>query len=134
MTDQPSVLFVCVHNAGRSQMAAALLDHHARGRVRVCGLCARRRDQPCRARRDARGRHRSVEGVPEEAQHRCCGGRRRRLTMGCGDACPVFPSKRCLDSELPDPAGKGIEAVRPIRDESDRRVRDLVQQLIPEQV
>ena len=56
------------------------------------------------------------------------------ITMGCGDACPVFPSKRYLDWELPDPAGKGIEAVRPIRDESDRRVRDLVQQLIPEQV
>jgi protein-tyrosine-phosphatase len=56
------------------------------------------------------------------------------ITMGCGDACPVYPGKRYLTWELPDPAGKGIEAVRPIRDEIDRRVRDLVQQLVPEQV
>jgi arsenate reductase (thioredoxin) len=56
------------------------------------------------------------------------------ITMGCGDACPVYPGKRYLTWELPDPAGKGIEAVRPIREEIDRRVRDLVQQLVPEQV
>jgi len=56
------------------------------------------------------------------------------ITMGCGDACPVFPGKRYLDWNLPDPAGKGVDAVRPIRDEIDRRVRDLVQQLVPEQV
>jgi arsenate reductase len=83
----PEVLFVCVHNAGRSQMAAALLDHHSQGRVHV--------------------------------------------TMGCGDACPVYPGKRYLDWELDDPAGKPADEVRPIRDEIDRRVRALIEDLVP---
>ena len=130
--DLPEVLFVCVHNAGRSQMAAAFLDHHAHGRIRVRSAGSTPADEVNPAvvlamsevgidisRERPKG---LTDDVVREAD--------AVITMGCGDACPVFPGKRYLDWELPDPAGKTVEEIRPIRDEIDRRVRTLVEQLI----
>jgi protein-tyrosine-phosphatase len=136
VSDVPEVLFVCVHNAGRSQMAAALLDHHAHGRVQVrsAGSAPANEINPAvRAAMDEIGLDLSKE-FPKKLTTDAVEAADVVITMGCGDACPVFPGKRYLDWNLPDPAGKGVDAVRPIRDEIDRRVRDLVQQLVPEQV
>ena len=136
MSDVPEVLFVCVHNAGRSQMAAALLDHHAHGRVQVrsAGSAPANEINPAvRAAMDEIGLDLSKE-FPKKLTTDAVEAADVVITMGCGDACPVFPGKRYLDWNLPDPAGKGVDAVRPIRDEIDRRVRDLVQQLVLEQV
>ncbi|HEY2268546.1 MAG TPA: arsenate reductase ArsC, partial [Streptosporangiaceae bacterium] len=127
MPDKPSVLFVCVHNAGRSQMAAAWLTHLAGDRVEVrsAGSLPAEAVNPAvvAAMREA-GIDISAE-TPKvltvdtvQASDVC-------VTMGCGDACPVFPGKRYLDWKLDDPAGLGIEAVRPIRDE----IRGLVEGL-----
>jgi protein-tyrosine-phosphatase len=134
--DIPEVLFVCVHNAGRSQMAAALLDHHAHGRVQVRSAGSAPADEinpAVRAAMDEVGIDLSRE-FPKKLTDDAVQAADVVITMGCGDACPVCPGKRYLDWELPDPAGTGVDAVRPIRDEIDRRVRDLVQQLVPEQV
>jgi len=136
VSDVPEVLFVCVHNAGRSQMAAALLDHHAHGRVQVrsAGSAPANEINPAvRAAMDEIGLDLSKE-FPKKLTTDAVEAADVVITMGCGDACPVFPGKRYLDWNLPDPAGKGVDAVRPIRDEIDRRVRDLVQQLVLEQV
>jgi arsenate reductase (thioredoxin) len=136
VSDVPEVLFVCVHNAGRSQMAAALLDHHAHGRVQVRSAGSAPADEinpAVRAAMDEIGIDLSQE-FPKKLTDDAVEAADVVITMACGDACPVFPGKRYLDWALPDPAGKGIDAVRPIRDEIDRRVRDLVQQLVPEQV
>ena len=125
----PEVLFVCVHNAGRSQMAAALLAHHAGDRVRVRSAGS----APAAAVNPA-----VVEAMAEVGID-LTGAVPKRLddvesadvvvTMGCGDACPVYPGKRYLDWVLPDPAGQPVEAVRPIRDEIDRLVRELLADL-----
>jgi arsenate reductase len=136
VSDIPEVLFVCVHNAGRSQMAAALLDHHAPGRVQVRSAGSAPADEinpAVRAVMDEIGIDLS-KAFPKKLTTDAVEAADVVITMGCGDICPVFPGKRYLDWELPDPAGKSIEAVRPIRDEIDRRVRELVQQLVPEQV
>jgi arsenate reductase (thioredoxin) len=136
VSDIPKVLFVCVHNAGRSQMAAALLDHHADGcvQVRSAGSApADEIDPAVRAAMDEIGIDLS-QAFPKKLTTGAVEAADVVITMGCGDACPVVPGKRYLDWELSDPAGKGIEAVRPIRDEIDRRVRDLVRQLVPKQV
>ena len=136
MSDVPEVLFVCVHIAGRSQMAAALLDHHAQGRVRVRSAGSAPADEinpAVHAAMDEVGIDLS-QAFPKKLTTDAVEAADVVITMGCGDACPVFPGKRYLDWNLPDPAGKGVDAVRPIRDEIDRRVRDLVQQLVPEQV
>jgi len=132
--DVPEVLFVCVHNAGRSQMAAALLEHHAGGRVRArsAGTTPSDAIHP-----------NVVEAMAERALDvstaRPKGLRENDvrevdvvITMGCGDACPVVPGTRYLDWDLPDPAGKPIAEVRPIRDEIERRVLDLLRELAPE--
>ena len=127
----PEILFVCVHNAGRSQMAAALLDHHAAGRVHV----------------------RSAGSTPSDALHPRAVEVMREIgidlgsafpkpltddvvraadvviTMGCGDTCPIFPGKRYEDWTLDDPAGQGVEAVRPIRDNIRARVSELLDSL-----
>jgi len=125
------VLFVCVHNAGRSQMAAALLERHARGRVDVVSAGS----EPAEELNPA------VVEAMLEAGIDLDGRRPRRLededvreadvvvTMGCGDACPVYPGKRYEDWALDDPAGKTVDEVRPIRDEIDRRVRALLSEL-----
>jgi arsenate reductase len=137
MTDtRPEVLFVCVHNAGRSQMAAALLAHHAGDRVvvRSAGTAPAEEINPA-----------VVEAMAEVGiDLNAAGARPKRLedaaveasdvviTMGCGDECPFYPGTRYLDWQLDDPAGQGLEAVRPIRDEIDRRVQGLVAELVPD--
>jgi protein-tyrosine-phosphatase len=129
----PEVLFVCLHNAGRSQMAAALLDHHGRGRVRVASAGSAPADDinaTVRAAMDEIGIDLSA-AFPKKLTTDAVEAADVVITMGCGDACPVFPGKRYLDWELPDPAGKGIDAVRPIRDDIDARVRGLLQELVP---
>jgi arsenate reductase (thioredoxin) len=130
--DVPEVLFVCVHNAGRSQMAAALLDHHARGRVRVTSAGSAPADQVNPAVRqvmDEVGIDLSRE-VPARLTTDAVHAADVVVTMGCGDACPVFPGKRYLDWELTDPAGRSAEEIRPIRDDIDRRVRALLAELL----
>jgi arsenate reductase len=133
MPSAPEVLFVCVHNAGRSQMAAALLAHHARGRVRVRSAGSVPADQlnpaVVQAMREI-GLDLSKE-FPKALTVEAVDAADVVITMGCGDACPVFPGKRYLDWELPDPAGLSAEEVRPIRDEIDRRVQALVAELVP---
>jgi arsenate reductase len=131
MTTTPSVLFVCVHNAGRSQMAAALLNHYAAGRVEVRSAGSAPADSVDPAVREAMaevGIDISAER-PKLLTTDAVEASDVVITMGCGDACPVFPGKRYLDWQLTDPAGKGVDAVRPIRDEIDTRVRDLLGEL-----
>lgn len=135
MTDVPEVLFVCVHNAGRSQMAAALLDHHARGNVHVrsAGSTPAEEINPAVVEAMAEiGLDLSKE-FPKPLTDEAVRGADVVVTMGCGDACPVYPGKRYLDWDLTDPAGKTVEEVRPIRDEIDRRVRGLLAELVPAQ-
>ncbi|HEU5025576.1 MAG TPA: arsenate reductase ArsC [Spirillospora sp.] len=134
MTDDvPEVLFVCVHNAGRSQMAAALLDHHAAGRVRVCSAGSAPADEidpAVRAVMAELGLDLSKE-FPKPLTGEAVQAADVVITMGCGDVCPVFPGKRYLDWRLDDPAGQPIDNVRPIRDEIDARVRALLAELLP---
>jgi protein-tyrosine-phosphatase len=134
MTDtRPEVLFVCIHNAGRSQMAAALLAHHAGDRVvvRSAGTAPAESINPAVVEVMAElgidllsaGAHpKRLEDAAVEASDVV-------ITMGCGDECPFYPGTRYLDWQLDDPAGQGVDAVRPIRDEIDRRVRDLMTSL-----
>ncbi|MBO4253269.1 arsenate reductase ArsC [Streptomyces griseorubiginosus] len=125
---RPSVLFVCVHNAGRSQMAAAFLSHLAGERVEVRSAGS----APADAVNPAVVEAMSEVGIDISAQTPkilTTGAVQASdvvITMGCGDACPVFPGKRYLDWRLDDPAGRGVEAVRPIRDEIESRVRALI--------
>ncbi|MDQ4095669.1 MAG: arsenate reductase ArsC [Actinomycetota bacterium] len=133
MSDNPEVLFVCVHNAGRSQMAAALLDHVARGRVRVSSAGSAPADEihpEVRRALDEIGLDVSRE-FPKPLSDEAVRAADVVITMGCGDACPVYPGKRYLDWELPDPAGKSIEEVRAIRDDIKRRVRSLLDEVAP---
>ena len=131
MTETPTVLFVCVHNAGRSQMAAALLDHHAQGRVQVLSAGSTPADRVNPAVVEAMaelGLDISRE-YPKPLTTEAVEGSDVVITMGCGDACPVFPGKQYLDWSLEDPAGKGVDAVRPIRDEIRTRVEKLLTDL-----
>jgi arsenate reductase (thioredoxin) len=131
---RPEVLFVCIHNAGRSQMAAALLSHHAGDRVVVRSAGTAPADEINPA---------VVEAMAEIGiDLHAAGARPKRLedaaveasdvviTMGCGDECPFYPGTRYLDWQLDDPAGRGVDAVRPIRDEIDRRVQELISELL----
>ncbi|GAA0905813.1 arsenate reductase ArsC [Pseudonocardia zijingensis] len=127
----PEVLFVCVHNAGRSQMAAALLDHHAQGRVHVRSAGSAPADQINPAVREVMaeiGLDLSTE-FPKPLTDGAVRAADVVISMGCGDACPVYPGKRYLDWELPDPAGRSADEVRPIRDQIDARVRALLAEL-----
>ena len=132
--DRPEVLFVCVHNAGRSQMAAALLAHHAGDRVvvRSAGTAPAATINPAVVEAMAElGIDLHASGArPEKLDDAAVKASDVVITMGCGDECPFYPGKKYLDWALPDPAGQGIDAVRPIRDEIDRRVRALVSDLI----
>jgi protein-tyrosine-phosphatase len=130
---RPAVLFVCVHNAGRSQMAAGYLRHLAGDRIEVLSAGSEPGD---------RINPMAVQAMAEEgidiagAQPRTLDPDEVRasdvvVTMGCGDACPFFPGIRYQDWELDDPAGRPIEEVRPIRDEIRRRVETLVAELSP---
>ena len=132
MSDIPEVLFVCVHNAGRSQMAAALLDHQGHGRVRVTSAGSAPASEvnwAVVAAMEEVGLDLSKE-FPKPLTDEVAQAADVIVTMGCGDACPVYLGKRYLDWELPDPTGKSVEEVRPIRDEIDRRVRELTMELV----
>jgi len=132
MSRVPEVLFVCVHNAGRSQMAAALLDHHAHGRVHVRSAGSAPGDEINPAVMTAMqevGLDLSKE-FPKPLTDEFVQAADVVITMGCGDACPFYPGKRYLDWELEDPAGKSLGDVRPIRDEIDRRVQGLLSELL----
>ncbi|HEX7464267.1 MAG TPA: arsenate reductase ArsC [Actinomycetota bacterium] len=133
MSRLPEVLFVCVHNAGRSQMAAALLERHGNGRIRVrsAGSAPAAELNPAVVEAMAEiGIDLSSE-VPKQLVEQHVREADVVVTMGCGDACPVYPGKRYLDWDLPDPAGKSLEEVRSIRDEIDRLVRQLLSELEP---
>ena len=131
MPDIPEVLFVCTHNAGRSQIAAALLDHQADGRVHVTSAGSQPADQLNAAVVQAMaeiGLDISRE-FPKPLTDDKVQAADVVITMVCGDACPIYPGKRYLDWDLPDPAGLDLEAVRPIRDEIARRVQQLLAEL-----
>jgi arsenate reductase len=122
-SDAPLVLFVCVHNAGRSQMAAALLNRHGGGRVRVrsAGSAPASEVNAVVVQAMAELGIDISRELPTRLADEDARAADVVVTMGCGDACPVYPGKRYLDWELPDPAGQGVEAVRHIRDEIERR-------------
>lgn len=133
-SETPTVLFVCVHNAGRSQMAAGYLRELAAGRIEVLSAGSQPGDHL---------NHIAVEAMREQGID--ITAQRPRIltsesvqradvviTMGCGDACPVYPGKRYEDWQLDDPAGQDIDAVRPIRDDIRRRVEELIRELIVE--
>jgi arsenate reductase len=131
VNDVPEVLFVCIHNAGRSQMAAALLDHHAQGRVHVRsgGSAPGESINPAVAAAMAEiGLDLSKE-FPKPVTDEAVQTADVVITMGCGDACPIYPGKRYEDWALNDPKGKSVEQVRPIRDEIDQRVQALLIEL-----
>lgn len=133
MPEVPEVLFVCVHNAGRSQMAAALLDHHGAGRVRArsAGSAPADRVNPAAvAVMEELGIDLSA-ATPKLLTDEAVRSADVIVTMGCGDACPVYPGATYRDWQLDDPAGRDTDAVRVIRDEIDRRVRLLVEELAP---
>ena len=129
---RPTVLFVCIHNAGRSQMAAALLQRAADGRVDVRSAGSEPADQVNPAVLAAM-RELDIDLATERPKLLTDAAVREAdvvITMGCGDACPIYPGKRYLDWKLDDPAGQDAEAVRPIRDDIERRVRALLSELI----
>jgi arsenate reductase (thioredoxin) len=131
MTDKPTVLFLCIHNAGRSLAARVLLDSYAGGRLRVESAGSEPDDQlnPAVV---AVLKERGLDPSKEFPKPLTDGTARMAdviVTMGCGDSCPVYPGKRYLDWQLDDPAGLPIEEVRPIVDEIDCRVRRLLDQL-----
>jgi arsenate reductase (thioredoxin) len=130
--ETPEVLFVCVHNAGRSQMAAALLDRRAEGRVHVrsAGSTPANEINPSVAEAMAEVGLDLSREFPKPLTDDVVRAADVVVTMGCGDACPVYPGKRYLDWELDDPAGLGLEQVRAIRDEIDRRVKELLAELV----
>lgn len=128
----PEVLFVCVHNAGRSQIAAALLHHYAAGRVHVRSAGSTPADQinPAVITVMAEVGVDLSKEFPKPLTTEAVEAADVVVTMGCGDACPVFPGKRYLDWDLPDPSGMRVEEVRPIRDRIDELVRELLDTLI----
>lgn len=131
----PEVLFVCVHNAGRSQMAAALLDRRSAGRIQVRSAGSEPANQvnPIVVQAMSEIGLDISKEFPKPLTGAAVAGADVVITMGCGDACPIYPGKRYLDWELEDPAGKDLDQVRMIRDEIDRRVRDLAAELLDEQ-
>lgn len=134
MTDaRPEVLFVCVHNAGRSQMAAALLAHHAGDEVvvRSAGTAPAEDINPAVVEVMAEmGIDLHANGAhPKKLEDAAVKASDVVITMGCGDECPFYPGTRYLDWQLDDPAGQGVDAVRPIRDDIDQRVQALLAEL-----
>ncbi len=132
MTDPPEVLFVCVHNAGRSQMAAALLDHHAKGRVvvRSAGSEPADRLNPAVVAAMAEVGIDLSRELPKPLSDQAVRAADVVITMGCGDACPIYPGKRYEDWRLQDPAGQPVQVVRRIRDQIDGRVQRLLAELV----
>ncbi|HEY7730944.1 MAG TPA: arsenate reductase ArsC [Gaiellaceae bacterium] len=129
----PEVLFVCVHNAGRSQMAAGLLSLRSDGAVRVRSAGSSPADaiDPVVVEAMAELGVDLAAAFPKGLTDEAVRAADVVITMGCGDACPIYPGRRYEDWDLPDPAGKGLDEVREIRDAIDRRVRDLVSELVP---
>jgi len=132
MTDKPSVLFVCVHNAGRSQMAAGYLEHLAGGKIEVRSAGS----EPAEAINPSAVEAMREDGIditaasPKILTTEAVQDSDVVITMGCGDACPIFPGKRYEDWLLDDPAGQSLDAVRPIRDDIRSRVEALVAELL----
>jgi len=133
MSDKPSVLFVCVHNAGRSQMAAGYLNHLGRGRIEVRSAGS----EPAEEINPVAVQAMAEEGIditaerPKILSNEAVEASDVVITMGCGDACPYYPGKRYEDWDLDDPAGQDITHVRPIRDDIRRRVERLISDLQP---
>ncbi|MCO1338711.1 heat-shock protein HtpX [Kocuria polaris] len=133
MSSKPSVLFVCVHNAGRSQMAAAFLTTLAGDRIEVRSAGSQPAETVNPAAVEAMaelGIDMSAE-VPKILTTDAVQASDVVITMGCGDECPFFPGKRYEDWKLEDPAGQGVDAVRPIRDDIKRRIEELIASLVP---
>ncbi|MDH6182115.1 arsenate reductase [Microbacteriaceae bacterium SG_E_30_P1] len=132
-TDKPVVLFVCIHNAGRSQMAAGYLRELSGGAVEVRSGGSEPGDQinPIAVQAMAEEGIDISQAVPQLMTTEQVRASDVVITMGCGDVCPIFPGKRYEDWDLVDPAGKGIEDVRPIRDDIKRRVQALLGELTP---
>ncbi|QDY66652.1 arsenate reductase ArsC [Glutamicibacter halophytocola] len=132
-TQKPSVLFVCIHNAGRSQMAAAYLSHLSEGRIEVRSAGS----APADSVNPAAVQAMAEEGIdmssetPKILTTEAVKESDVVITMGCGDTCPIFPGKRYEDWKLDDPAGQGVDAVRPIRDEIRNRIEALISELLP---
>jgi arsenate reductase len=133
MNDKPTVLFVCVHNAGRSQMAAGFLRTLGGGDIDVLSAGSEPKDQinPVAIEAMAEEGIDIADNTPKVLTVDAVKESDVVITMGCGDACPIFPGKRYEDWELDDPAGQGIEAVRPIRDEIRRRIETLLTEILP---
>ena len=131
MTIKASVLFVCVHNAGRSQMAAGYLQHLAGDRIAVLSAGTEPGNQvnPAAIAAMAEEGIDLTTATPKVLTDEAVIASDYVITMGCGDNCPFFPGVRYLDWVLEDPAGQGVESVRPIRDEIERRVRELIAEL-----
>ncbi|MGO4103952.1 arsenate reductase ArsC [Leifsonia sp. YAF41] len=132
MSEKPTVLFVCVHNAGRSQMAAGYLQSLSGGRVDVLSAGSEPKDQinPVAIAAMAEEGIDIADNIPKMLTTEAVRDSDVVITMGCGDACPIFPGKRYEDWQLDDPAGQGIEAVRPIRDNIKRRIEVLLSEIL----
>ena len=133
MTHKPAVLFVCVHNAGRSQMAAGYLTELAQGRIEVRSAGSIPGDQvnPVAIQAMAEEGINISAQTPKILTTESVQASDVVITMGCGDACPIFPGKRYEDWELEDPAGKSIDTVRRVRDDIRGRVQTLIDELLP---
>jgi arsenate reductase (thioredoxin) len=131
--EQPEVLFVCVHNAGRSQMAAGLVKLRSDGRVHVRSAGSAPADEinPAVVQAMEELGVDMGEEFPKPLTDEVVRAADVVITMGCGDACPIYPGKRYEDWDLDDPEGKDVETVRKIRDEIDRRVQELIGELVP---
>jgi protein-tyrosine-phosphatase len=134
-TPLASVLFVCVHNAGRSQMAAGFLSHLAGDRIEVrsAGSIPGEQVNPAAVEAMREVGVDIADRQPKLITTEAVQASDYVITMGCGDACPVFPGKKYLDWALEDPAGKGVESVRPIRDEIKARVEKLISEIAAQQ-
>ena len=132
MSDRPVVLFLCVHNSGRSVAGRMLLEHYAQGRVEVLSAGSEPADQlnpSVVAVLSERGLDATAE-VPKPVTDEMARAADVVVTMGCGDACPIYPGIRVVDWELTDPAGRPVDEVRPIVDDIDRRVQALLEELL----
>ena len=132
MSDRPVVLFLCVHNSGRSVAGRMLLEHYAQGRVEVLSAGSEPADQlnpSIVAVLAERGLDATGE-VPKPVTDEMARAADVVVTMGCGDACPIYPGTRVVDWELTDPAGRPVDEVRPIVDDIDRRVQALLEELL----
>ncbi|GAB3584589.1 arsenate reductase ArsC [Leifsonia lichenia] len=133
MSEKPTVLFVCIHNAGRSQMAAGFMRELSEGRVDVLSAGSEPKDQinPIAVQVMAEQGIDIANEQPKILTTEAVKESDVVITMGCGDTCPIFPGKRYEDWELTDPAGRPVDEVRPIRDDIKQRVENLLSELLP---